>query len=286
MTTIALFGAGGKMGCRIIDHLASNPAFELLCVEVSDAGRANLAQRKIMPVSQDMALNEAEVVILALPDRVLGKVATEVVPKVKSGTMVVTLDPAAAHAGDLPARADITYFVTHPCHPSVFDCEDDLEARADFFGGTRARHPIVCALMQGPESDYARGEALAKLIFAPVSRSHRITVEQMAILEPAMAETTAAALILVIREAMDEAIRRGVPPEAARDFIYGHIKVPLGIAFEKVNFTFSDGAKLIMQYGRDRILRPDWKKVFEPDSVKEQVKAIVSGQLPPVPHQD
>lgn len=286
MTTIALFGAGGKMGCRIVDHLASNPAFKLLCVEVSDSGRANLAQRKMTPAAQDFALSEADVVILALPDRVLGKVAAEVVSKVKSGAMVITLDPAAAHAGDLPVRADITYFVTHPCHPSVFDCEDDPAARADFFGGTKARHPIVCALMQGPECDYAKGEALAKMFFAPVSRSHRITVEQMAILEPAMAETTAAALILVIRESMDEAIRRGVPPEAARDFIYGHIKVPLGIAFEKVNFTFSDGAKLIMQYGRDRILRPDWKKVFEPESVKEQVKAIVSGQLPPAPHQD
>lgn len=274
------------MGCRIIDHLASHPAFKLLCVEVSDSGRANLASRKLTPMAQDTALSEAEVVILALPDRVLGKVAAEVVSKVQPGAMVITLDPAAAHAGELPARADITYFVTHPCHPSVFDCEDDPAARADFFGGTKASHPIVCALMQGPESDYAKGETLAKLFFAPVSRSHRITVEQMAILEPAMAETTAAALILVIREAMDEAIRRGVPPEAARDFIYGHIKVPLGIAFEKVNFTFSDGAKLIMQYGRDRILRPDWKKVFEPESVKEQVKAIVSGQLPPVPHQD
>lgn len=274
------------MGCRIIDHLVSNPAFKLLCVEVSEAGRVNLAHRRLAPMPQETALAEADVVILALPDRVLGKVAADIVPKVKPGTMIITLDPAAAHAGELPVRSDITYFVTHPCHPSVFDCEEDPEARADFFGGTLARHPIVCALMQGPESDYAKGEALAKQFFAPVSRSHRITVEQMAILEPAMAETTAAALILVIREALDEAIRRGVPPEAARDFMYGHIKVPLGIAFEIVNFNFSDGAKLIMQYGRERLLRPDWKKVFEPENVKEQVKAIVTGKLPPAPHQD
>jgi hypothetical protein len=107
----------------------------------------------------------------------------------------------------------------------------------------------------------------------------------MAMLEPAMSETTAACLITILREAMDEAIRRGVPPEAARDFMYGHIKVPLGIAFGKVDFPFSDGAKLIIQYGRERLLRPDWKKVFEPESVREQVRTIVSGSLPPPPRE-
>jgi hypothetical protein len=135
--------------------------------------------------------------------------------------------------------------------------------------------------MQGPEEHYALGEQLARDFFAPVTRAHRITVEQMAILEPAMAETTVACLISVIREALDEAIRRGVPPEAARDFMYGHIKVPLGIAFGQVDFPFSDGAKLIIEYGRQRLLRPDWKSVFEPEDVKQQVKTIVTGTLPP-----
>jgi D-apionate oxidoisomerase len=283
MMTIALLGAGGKMGCRILDHLAHNHEYRLLCVEVSAAGQANLASRGVAPTPQAEALAAAEALILALPDRVLGRVAAEVVPRVKAGTLVITLDPAAAQAGELPPRPDVSYFVTHPCHPSVFDFEEDPEARADFFGGTKARQPIVCALMQGPEAHYALGEKLAREFFGPVTRSHRVTVEQMALLEPAMAETTAACLILIIREALDEVIRRGVPPEAARDFLYGHIKVPLGIAFERVNFPFSDGAKLIMAYGRQRLLRPDWRKVFEPESVREQVRAIVTGTLPAPP---
>jgi hypothetical protein len=283
MTTLALFGAGGKMGCRIIDHLKGHPDYRLLCVEVSAAGQANLAQRGFTAAAQDEACRQAQIVILALPDRAIGTVARAIVPSLRSGAMVITLDPAAACAGELPARADLSYFVTHPCHPSVFEYEEDADARQDFFGGVKARHPIVCALMQGPEADYANGEALARLFFAPVTRAHRVTVEQMALLEPAMSETTAACLIGVIREALDEVIRRGVPAEAARDFLYGHIKVPLGIAFEQVSFPFSDGAKLIMQYGRQRLLRPDWKQVFEPERVKEQVRAIVTGQLPPAP---
>jgi hypothetical protein len=283
-TCIALLGAGGKMGCRIIDHLKSDGSWRLLCIEVSPAGLRNLADRGVKAAESSEALPQADIAVLALPDRVLGKVAHEAVPKLKPGTLVVTLDPAAAHAGELPARPDISYFVTHPCHPSVFDFQEDAAARADFFGGTKAPMPIVCALMQGPEEHYALGERLARAFFAPVTRAHRVTVEQMAILEPAMSETTAACLITTIREALDEAIRRGVPPEAARDFMLGHIKVPLGIAFGQVNFPFSDGAKLIIEYGRQRLLRPDWKSVFEAQSVKERVKTIVSGVLPPAPN--
>jgi len=281
MLRIALVGAGGKMGCRITDHLKDNPAYSLLYVECSERGIANLTARGVKTTPQDQAVRGADVVVLAVPDKVLGKIAYDVVPQMKPGAMLVTLDPAAAYAGELPMRKDISYFVTHPCHPSVFDMEENPEARADFFGGVKARMPIVCALMQGPEEHYALGEKLACDFFAPVTRSHRITVEQMAMLEPAMAETVGIALILALREALEEVVKRGVPRAAAEDFIYGHIKVPLGIAFGRVDFPFSDGAKLIAEFGRDRVLQPDWKKVFEPESVKQQVKAIVSGTLPP-----
>lgn len=282
MTTIALLGAGGKMGCRITDHLKDNPAYALRCVECGERGVANLAARGVKPTPQDEAARDADVALLAVPDKLLGSVAREVVPKLKPGAMVITLDPAAAHAGELPARADISIFVTHPCHPSVFEHEEDPEARADFFGGVKARMPIVCALMQGPEESYALGEKLARDFFAPVTRTHRITVEQMALLEPAMAETVGIALIMALREALEEVVRRGVPRAAAADFLYGHIKVPLGIAFNRVDFPFSDGAKLIAEYGRQRVLQADWKRVFEPASLQEQVRAIVAAQLPPV----
>ncbi len=278
--TITLLGAGGKMGCRITDHLKDNPAYVLRYVENGERGLANLVARALKPMPQDQAVADAEVVILAVPDRFLGKIAREVTPMLRSGTLVITLDPAAAHSGELTIRRDLAYFVTHPCHPSVFEFEDDPEARTDFFGGVKARMPIVCALMQGPEEQYAVGEKLACDFFAPVSRSHRITVEQMAMLEPAMAETVGITVVMVLREALEEVVKRGVPRAAAEDFLFGHIKVPLGIAFNRVDFTFSDGAKLIAEFGRRQVLRPDWKKVFEPESVKEQVKAIVTGTLP------
>jgi len=275
MTSITLVGAGGKMGCRLMDNL-KNSDYDMRYVEISERGIENIAQRGLTITPLPEAVTDADVIILAVPDRGLGNVAAEVIPRIKNGAMVMLLDPAAAYAGELPQRGDISYFVTHPCHPPVFN-EEIGEARRDFFGGILARQPIVCAIMQGSTSDYEKGERIAKAMFAPVTRAHHITVEQMAILEPAMAETVTAACITIIREAMQEAINRGVPSEAARDFILGHVNIPLAIVFGEIESPFSDGAKLIIEYGKEHIFQPDWKRVFEPESVREQVRTIVNG---------
>lgn len=275
--SLVILGAGGKMGCRIVDHLQRRPDYRLTCIETGAAGQARLAARGIVTGRVDEALADAEVVLLALPDRALGPVARELVPRLRAGTLVFALDPAAAHAGEFPPRPDVGYFVSHPCHPSVFEPPKTREEMDDFFGGTHAPQAIVCALMQGPDEQYALGEQVARDIFAPVTRSHRITVEQMALLEPTMAETVSIGLFMAMREALEEVVRRGVPRAAAEDFLFGHIKVELGIAFGRAGFPFSDGAQLIGRYGTERLLRPDWKRLFEPESVREQVRLIVAG---------
>ena len=192
MTNIALFGAGGKMGCRLSKNLTGSP-FSVRHVEVSEAGKARLASELgVMPVSQDAALDGADVVILAVPDTAIGKVAAAISPQLKPGTMVVVLDAAAPFAGHLPDRRDLTYFVTHPCHPPIYNDETDMAAKRDFFGGVAAKQHIVCALMQGPEALTRSGEEIAKTIWAPVMRSHRLTVEQIALWSPALPRRSAA----------------------------------------------------------------------------------------------
>jgi ketopantoate reductase len=278
MTRIAILGAGGKMGCRLTDNLLrSRRPHELLLVEVSHAGRARIAERGLETTDESAALAAADVVILALPDRLLGPIARQVIPQIHRSTIVITLDPAAAHAGELPDREDVSYFVTHPCHPNVFDHFETATERDDFFGGVHARQAIVCALMQGPEEHYTVGEELAKEFYGPVTRSHRVTVEQMAILEPTMAETCGIALVRALREVLEEAVRRGVPRAAAEDFMYGHIKVELGIAFGRAPFPFSEGAQLISGYGEGRIFQQDWLTLFDPENVREQTRMIVQG---------
>jgi hypothetical protein len=155
--------------------------------------------------------------------------------------------------------------------------ETDPIARKDFFGGIAKQH-IVCALLQGTDAHYALGEAIARKMFAPVMNAHRVTVEQMAILEPALAETVAITCMMIIREAMDEAVRRGVPYEAARDFLLGHLNIDVAILFGYLDAQFSDGAKLAAERAMQQIIQPDWKKVFEKNSIMSEVAAITGGK--------
>lgn len=278
MRTIALFGAAGKVGTRISSRMKEDPSYQMLYVEVGEAGQARLRERGLALTDQAEAEMLADVVILAVPDVVLGRVAYGVVPNLRPGTLVICLDPAAPFGGELPERADIAYFVTHPCHPPIVNDETDLEAKYDFYGGIKARQHIVCALMQGKEEDYALGEQIARTIFAPVMNAYRVTVEQMAILEPALSETFVLTCMYMIREAIDEAVKRGVPAEAARQFILGHMNINTAILFGFLDIQFSDGAKLAVERARPLLFNPDWRQVFEPDNVMEQVKAITQGR--------
>jgi len=273
MTTIALLGAGGKMGCRITDNLrkGSDPVYY---VEISERGLKQLADRGLAATPQETAVANADVVVLAIPDVAIGEVAASVVPSMKSGSMLMVLDPAAAYLGKLPQREDVTYFVTHPCHPPVFNDETTMEAKRDYFGGVAAKQAIDCALLQGPEADYAVGEAVARAMYAPILRAHRITVEQMAMLEPTMAETISSMMVTVLGEAMDEAVKRGVPYEAARDFMLGHINVQLAIVFEKTN-PFSDACLVAIEYGKKAMLKEGWKDLYNPDKVYDQIDVML-----------
>ncbi|MDZ7608600.1 MAG: NAD(P)-binding domain-containing protein [Cyclobacteriaceae bacterium] len=95
MTKVVLVGAGGKMGCRITDNL-KNSDYSMAYLELSDAGKERLAPRGIS-VSQEMeVLPHGDIVILAVPDVAIEKVSSGVVPLMKSGALLVTLDPAAA----------------------------------------------------------------------------------------------------------------------------------------------------------------------------------------------
>jgi D-apionate oxidoisomerase len=274
MTTIALFGAGGKMGMRLGKNL-KHSRFVVRPIEVGEAGRKRLADELgLQAVDSDYALADADVVILAVPDTAIGKVASGIVDKLKPGTIVITLDAAAPFAGHLPDRKDITYFVTHPCHPPIFNDETNMEAKLDRFGGVAAKQAIVSALMQGPEEHYAVGEEVARTIWAPVMRSHRLTVEQIALLEPGLAETVAGSLLDVLREAMDEVVRRGVPHEAARDFLLGHMNILAAVIFKEQPGVFSDACNKAIEFGKPALMRDDWKRVFEPDEIMASIRRI------------
>ena len=274
MTKVTLTGAGGKMGLRLTSNLIHSD-YEMSYLEVSQQGIEKLKEKGVSVSRPEECISDADIVILAVPDVALAKVSGEMIPKMKKGALVVTLDPAAALAGKLFQRDDVAYFITHPTHPSVFNWEPEEEKMKDHFGGTAAKQSIVCSLMKGNDADYLTGEKIASEFYGPVLRSHRITVEQMGLLEPALVETLASTCIYVISQGLEEVIKRGVPAEAARDFLLGHLRIQMAVLFNELpGAVFSDAANKALQRGLKEFIKEDWRKVFDPENVRDQIESI------------
>ena len=273
MLTITLIGAGGKMGCRLTDNFLKC-AYRLHYLEVSPRGLENLRQRGVTPSEPDASIPQSDIVILAVPDVAIGSVAQEVVPKMKAGALLMTLDPAAPLDHQLPRRDDISCVIAHPCHPGVFNWEPTEAAFRDFYGGISARQGIVVALMWGSEQDYQRGVEVATAMYAPVSRVHRVTLEQMAMLEPALVETLAQTCMEIIKEGHDRLVAAGVPAEAVRDFVLGHLRIQIAVLFGEVNGTFSDAAYKISRRAKPVLFKDGWQRIFELSDIREQVRDI------------
>jgi len=272
--TIALVGAGGKMGTRIRNNLVRDGR-TLLLIEKSAKSREAMAREGLAATGDYSGVAGADYVVLAVPDRLIGSISSEITPMMKAGAVMILLDPAAAYANELNRRSDCTFVVTHPCHPALFVEQETPEAKADMFGGAGAPQHIVVALDSGREEDFAAADELCRRMFAPVLKSHRITVRDMAILEPAAAEVVVAGAATLMRQAVEEAIKRGVPAEAAWAFMLGHTKIPLAIVFGQTDFPFSDAARVAIQVGFERVIRPDWRRVFDDDVLADTVRRML-----------
>jgi ketol-acid reductoisomerase len=261
MTKLAFFGAGGKMGRMISKRLSDSGLFDLRCVEIAEEGIEALEEIGLKVIPAEEAVSDADAVVFAVPDADVLGITHEIVPQVPSGTLIVMLDPCAAHSGRLPERDDIAYFVSHPCHHSFLEKE-----RGEY---------IVTALHQGEEKDYELGVEIAKTMYGRVLGVHRLTVAQIVLLEPAISETVAGACLAIIREGFDEVVRQGVPEKAAFDFLMGHITATIGVLFGNRGF-FSDGAYRIMDLGKRLVIKEDWMKALTPESIQKQVLTVVT----------
>jgi hypothetical protein len=279
MTQVTILGAGGNMGRRITRALLANPAYELRFVEPSPQGRRLMAELGVTATELEPALHGAEVVVFAVPDAIVRDIAADVVPKLDRGTSMLFLDPAAVAADRIPRRADVNCFVTHPTHPPLYSLleEESPEARRDYWGGGLARQAVVFAIGWGDEGPAQLVERLATDMFAPVLRSHRITVQQMAMLEPALSETLTNGCVALIREGLERVIAAGVPEAAARDFLMGHLQIGIAIIFEQLNWRLSDGAQMALHQAKGALFKDDWHRIFEAEAVLASVRQITGG---------
>ncbi|MFB7657590.1 MULTISPECIES: phosphogluconate dehydrogenase C-terminal domain-containing protein [unclassified Streptomyces] len=274
VTTVAVIGAAGKMGRRVSDNLVESD-FRVLFSEASPAGQELIRGLGRELTESADAVAEADVVILAVPDVVLGKVSEELVPLMKPGTVVLTLDPAGAYAGLLHAREDVHYACAHPCHPSVFLERTTKEEWQDTFGGIAAPQEVVAAYEGGDEAKQRLADAVVRVMYAPVVDVHWVTVKQLAVLEPTLVETIACMVGALLTEALHETVHTvGVPEKAARAMLLGHTQVALANTLKGSN-PFSDACLIAMDYGRESIVREDWKKVFDDEELDKVITRML-----------
>ncbi len=276
--SVAVFGAGGKMGFRVAKKLF-DAGYDLRAIEIGEEGKKRLTDGGIEPMGVDAGLDGASVVVLALPDNIIGKVAADIEPKLPAGTMLLILDAAAPYADVLPKnRPDLTYFVGHPCHPPLYNDETEWDARRDYHGGV-AKQAIVCALMQGPEEHYAVGVEICEAMWSPITATHRVTTEQLAILEPGLSEMLAMCMIDVMCEAVDECEKQyGIPRQAAHDFLIGHLNVEIAMWFGYSPKVPSDAALRLLKFGKSKIMQENWREALSPKVVREAAELIVNAR--------
>ncbi|MFF3490394.1 phosphogluconate dehydrogenase C-terminal domain-containing protein [Streptomyces sp. NPDC002795] len=261
-TTVAVIGAAGKMGQRVSNNLVKSD-FTVLFSENSPKGQELIRSLGRELTDSETAAQQADVLILAVPDIVLGKVSEQLVPLLKPGAVVLTLDPAAAYAGLLHPRADVHYVCAHPCHPSVFLQRKTQAELDDTFGGIAAPQEVVAAYEGGDQAKQDLAGSVIRVMYAPVVDVHWVTVKQLAVLEPTLVETIACMVGALLNEALHETVHTvGVPEKAARAMLLGHTQVALANTLKGDN-PFSDACLIAMDYGRDSIVKDDWKKVFD-----------------------
>lgn len=276
--SVAVFGAGGKMGFRVTKKLF-DAGYDLRAIEIGEEGKKRLTDGGIEPMGVDAGLDGASVVVLALPDNIIGKVAADIEPKLAAGTMLLILDAAAPYADVLPKnRPDLTYFIGHPCHPPLYNDETEWDARRDYHGGV-AKQAIVCALMQGPEEHYAVGVEICEAMWSPITATHRVTTEQLAILEPGLSEMLAMCMIDIMCEAVDECEKEyGIPRQAAHDFLIGHLNVEIAMWFGYSPKVPSDAALRLLKFGKSKIMQENWREALSPKVVREAAELIVNAR--------
>ena len=265
MTTdviVTVVGAGGKMGMRVSDNLQRSAYKTFYCESHPAAQDRVRSAGRTLSETMD-AVAESDVVILAVPDVVLGEVSEAVVPALRPGTVLLTLDPAAAYAGVLFRRPDVHVAVAHPCHPSIFLERTTSEQWADTFGGVAAPQDVVAALETGDDTVRARSEAVIRTIYGPVIDVHWVSVKQLAVLEPTLVETITCMVSGLLKDALHETVHTvGVPEAAARAILLGHTQIALTNTLRGSN-PFSDACLIAMNYGRNAVVRDDWKRIFD-----------------------
>lgn len=273
---VSIIGAGGKMGARCSNNLLKQPErFEIFLVDQGQKGLASIRERGQKPFEAADAVPGSDIVVLAVPDKLIQLISGDIVQLMTPGTGLIILDPAAAVARELALRDDCTFAVVHPCHPSYFLDQNTEEARQDYFGGAGGKQDIVMARIQGDDAVFSQCIAVSQAMFTPVEHVYTMGIRDIAFLEPTLVELLGATCLHAMAETVNKAVERGIDKQAAISFLTGHI-YNLSANFLGLlgDTPVSDACKVAISLGNKLVLRDDWQNIWD-DAVLDRVIATM-----------
>ena len=273
--TIAVIGAGGKMGMRVSNNLQRSD-HAVFYGENSPAG-----QQRTRDAGREVTDTATAVADAACGDPCRARRRAR--PGLGRGRPAAEAGHRSCSPSTRPPptrtcciqRDDVEYAVAHPCHPSVFLQRKTEAELNDTFGGIAAPQDVVAALESGNQEKITIAEAVIRLMYAPVIDVHWVTVKQLAYLEPTLVEVVACMIGDLLNEALRETVNTvGVPEAAAAAMLLGHIQVALANGLRGDN-PFSDACLIAMDYGRSKIIKDDWKSIFDDDELDHVLKQML-----------
>jgi len=127
----------------------------------------------------------------------------------------------------------------------------------------------------GNEEKITIAEEVIRLMYAPVIDVHWVTVKQLAYLEPTLVEVVACMIGDLLNDALRETVDTvGVPEPAAKAMLFGHVQVALANGLRGDN-PFSDACLIAMDYGREKLVKDDWKSIFNDDELDYVLKQML-----------
>jgi hypothetical protein len=86
-------------------------------------------------------------------------------------------------------------------------------------------------------------------------------------------------MIDVMTEAVDEcASRYGIDRDAAKDFLIGHLNVEIAMWFGYSPKVPSDAALRLLEFGKEMIMKENWRDALSPAAVRRASELIVHGR--------
>ena len=208
-----------------------------------------------------------------MPDIALGRITADIVPQMKPGAIVLTLDPAAAYAEPADRRDDVVCAVAHPCHPSIF-----LQRNPRGVGRHVRRHRRPAGRVAAVESDdpAKRGDS-SRPSCGRLRPRHRRALGDGQAARPARADPGRDRR-LHDRGAAQRGAGGGHPHDGRSRsrgprILLGHTQVALANSLRGDN-PFSDACLIAMDYGRESIIKDDWKKIFDDELDKNLARML------------